>query len=355
MISAARASNLAGTYQLALSEYLRTPSEESLTLAYDLGRLALDQGLGVVDWATVHDEALVGLAETSFDAADLARAGAFFRESLSPFEMTQRGYAESHRWLERLNASLREQVAEKERLAGQLRDSNAELEAFSYSVAHDLRAPLRHIDGFSQALVASRGPSRDAEAQHALTRIRSAVRRMGDLIDGLLRLSQMMRTEPDMELLDLASSARAIVDRLRQADPERSLEVRIAEYLPAEGDRKLLDAVLENLLANAWKFTGRTVDAVIEVGAAVDQSPTVYFVRDNGAGFDMAHAAKLFGVFERLHSAKEFPGTGIGLATVQRIVRRHGGRIWADGIPGGGATFYFTLERDPAPPRGGQR
>ncbi len=354
MISTAPAIDLAASYRFALSEYLRLPSEESLTLAYDLGRLALAHGLGVVDWATVHDEALVGLAEASFGAEELARAGAFFRESLSPFEMTQRGYAESHRWLERLNASLQEQVTEKERLAGQLRDSNAELEAFSYSVAHDLRAPLRHIDGFSQVLLGARGPSLDGEAQRALTRIRSAVRRMGDLIDGLLRLSQMMRTELEQEALDLASSARAVVDRLRQVEPDRSVEVRIADRLPGEGDRRLLDAVLENLLANAWKFTSKTVNALIEVGGDLHRSPAVFFVRDNGAGFDMAHAAKLFGVFERLHSAKEFPGTGIGLATVQRIVRRHGGRIWADGIPDGGATFYFTLAPDPGPRRAGE-
>jgi light-regulated signal transduction histidine kinase (bacteriophytochrome) len=349
VISTARASSLAASYHFALSEYLRAPSEESLTLAYDLGRLALEQGLGVVDWATVHGDALADLGQAGLDAEALRRSGAFFRESLSPFEMTQRGYAESHRWLERLNADLRQQVAERERLAAELRDSNAELEAFSYSVAHDLRAPLRHIDGFSQVLLGRHGPALETEAQHALKRIQNAVRRMGDLIDSLLRLSQMMRAQPDRQPLDLAPSARAIIERLRQTEPERSVEVRIADQILAEGDRKLLDAVLENLLGNAWKFTSKTSRALIEVGVSVDRSPSVYFIRDNGAGFDMAHAAKLFGVFERLHSAKEFPGTGIGLATVQRVVRRHGGQIWAEGTPNAGATFYFTLASTPAP------
>jgi signal transduction histidine kinase len=220
----------------------------------------------------------------------------------------------------------------------QLEATNRELEAFSYAVSHDLRAPLRAITGFSQILAedhaAALGPGRQY-----LDRIRAATRRMAGLIDDLLRLSQMATSELDRRRFDLAHQARDIVDELRAAEPDRRVDVAIPAALPAHGDPRLVRVVLENLLRNAWKFTSRRDAARIELGTAGN----AFFVRDNGAGFDPARADQLFTPFHRLHSAADFEGTGVGLATAQRIVHRHGGRIWAESAPERGATFYFTL------------
>jgi light-regulated signal transduction histidine kinase (bacteriophytochrome) len=346
LIATSRTAPLGAAYQLAMRDFLSAPSEAALSLAYDLGRRALEQGLGVVDWATVHGDALMGVDRSVLEGEGLARANAFFLESLSPFEMTQRGYAENNRWLERLNHELRAEISEKERLAGQLRESNAELEAFSYSVAHDLRAPLRHIAAFSQILVETHGPAVGDAGKSTIERIQRGVQRMSELIDGLLVLSRVVRAPAASQALDLAPGARAIVERLRELEPGRVVDVQIADEIPAEGDHKLLAVVLENLLGNAWKFTSKKSQARIEVGLDLGQKPPVYFVRDNGAGFDMTRAETLFGVFQRFHTMDAFPGTGIGLATVQRVVRRHGGKIWAEAQPDVGATFYFTLAPD---------
>jgi PAS domain S-box-containing protein len=221
--------------------------------------------------------------------------------------------------------------------------ANRELESFSYSVAHDLRAPLRAIEGFSQALLEDHGPALDPTGQDYLARIRAAARRMSGLIDDLLALSRVSRAELRREHVDLSALARAAVTTLETADPARRVDVTIAPGLAAVGDPKLLAIVLDNLIGNAWKFTQRTDPARIEVAARDQDGRRVYFVRDNGAGFDQAYADKLFGVFQRLHSAADFPGTGIGLATVKRIIERHGGRVWAEGVAGQGATFSFTL------------
>jgi len=342
VIAASRTEDLGSAYRDALAAYLHEASETALSLAYELGRRALEHGLGVVDWATIHGDAMVALDGSSWDGERLDRANAFFRESLSPFEMTQRGYAENNRWLERLNRELISEIAAKERLAAQLREANEELEAFSYSVAHDLRAPLRHISAFGKILGESSG-GLDESGRHALERVQRAVQRMGDLIDGLLVLSRVVRAQPSPEPIDLTTIAAPIVERLRELEPGRTVDVAIAPRIPAAGDRRLLSVVLENLLGNAWKFTSKTKDARIEVGVDSTKTPPVYYVRDNGAGFDMAQAAKLFGVFQRLHTEQAFPGTGIGLATVQRVVRRHGGKIWAEAAPGAGAAFFFTL------------
>ena len=346
MIAASRIEDLGAAYRGALADFLREANETALAVAYELGRKALEQGLGVVDWATIHGDALVALDRPSWDAERLDRANAFFRESLSPFEMTQRGYAENNRWLERLNQELISEIAKKERLAAQLREANGELEAFSYSVAHDLRAPLRHISAFGKILGES-SAGLDEAGRHALDRVQRAVQRMNELIDGLLVLSRVTTSQPSLEPIDLATIARPIVERLRELEPDRTVDVSIADRIPAAGDRRLLSVVLENLLGNAWKFTGKTKDARIEVGVDSTRTPPVYYVRDNGAGFDMAQAARLFGVFQRLHTEQAFPGTGIGLATVQRVVRRHGGKIWAQAAPGAGAAFFFTLAADP--------
>ncbi len=221
--------------------------------------------------------------------------------------------------------------------------ANRDLEAFSYSVAHDLRAPLRSIDGFSQAILDDNADQLDAQGISYLTRVRAAAQRMAQLIDALLSLASVSRAELRKERVDITHLARGIMDRLRETDPARGATVIVADGLTAEGDPKLLAAIMENLLGNAWKFTGQTPEAHIEVGATTKDGQAGFFVRDNGAGFDMAYADKLFGAFQRLHTNTEFPGTGIGLATVQRIVSRHGGRIWAQSELARGATFFFTL------------
>lgn len=227
----------------------------------------------------------------------------------------------------------------RERTA-QLESANRELEAFSYSVSHDLRAPLRAIDGFSQVLEESSAPALDHSGRDALGRIRRATKRMGDLIEDLLSLSRISRSRLDTEPVNLTTLAELVVAELRAATPDRSVAVDIAPGLSALGDPRLLRIALENLLGNAWKYSARTAGACIEFGSTSDGE---FFIRDNGCGFDMAQADRLFTPFQRLHREGEFEGSGIGLATVQRIVHRHGGQIRAQGAPGQGATFYFTL------------
>ncbi len=222
--------------------------------------------------------------------------------------------------------------------------ANRELESFSYSVAHDLRAPLRSIDGFSQATLEDNADQLDAQGKANLARVRKAAQTMARLIDDLLSLSRVSRLELHRENVDLTRLARGIGARLHETDKDRDVEIVVQDGLVAEGDVTLLGAVMENLLGNAWKFTSQTTKGRIEVGLASKDGREAFLVRDNGAGFDPAHAeGKLFGAFQRLHAATDFPGTGIGLATVQRIVRRHGGQVWAEGEVGRGATFYFAL------------
>ncbi len=221
--------------------------------------------------------------------------------------------------------------------------ANRELESFSYSVAHDLRAPLRSIDGFSQALLEECGDRLDVAEQGYLGNVRASARHMAQLIDDLLGLSQLSRATLRREPVDLGALARTVVARLRGGHRDRQVDVSIQDDLRDEGDPGLLTLVLENLLGNAWKFTARRAEPRIEFGAQIEAGQQIYFVRDNGAGFDMAHASKLFGVFQRLHAASEFDGTGIGLATVRRAIDRHGGRVWAESAPDRGATFFFTL------------
>ena len=227
--------------------------------------------------------------------------------------------------------------------------ANRELEAFNYSVAHDLRAPLRAIDGFSHALLEDYGKTLDAEGQHLLQRVRNAAQHMGRLIDGLLGLSRLTRMSIRSQRVDLSELGRAAAERLKESQPDRVVEFVIGDGFVENGDSALLGAVIENLLSNSWKFTRNQPNARIEFGCAQENGQTAYFVRDNGAGFDMAFATKLFGVFQRLHTPSEFEGTGVGLATVRRIVHRHGGRVWAEGKVGEGASFHFTLGDRVAP------
>jgi two-component system, NtrC family, sensor kinase len=228
-------------------------------------------------------------------------------------------------------------------LVDELERKNKELEAFSYSVSHDLRAPLRSIDGFSAALLEGHAGQLDAKGREYLVRVRSAARRMGQLIDDLLQLSKVGRAELHRQRVDLSALAGAVAAELRQANPERRVRTLIPEGVFADGDHRLLQIVLENLLGNAWKFSAGAAEAVIEFGVARTDDVPAYFVRDNGAGFDMAYAERLFRPFQRLHTQSRFPGTGIGLATVHRIVDRHGGRVWAESAVDRGATFLWTL------------
>ena len=237
----------------------------------------------------------------------------------------------------------RELVEAKSSLVEELKYKNRELEAFSYSVSHDLRAPLRGIDGFSQALIEDYGERLDETAHNYLRRIRTAAQRMAALIDDMLLLSRISRAEVNRERVDLSRLALTVVDELRHQDPERAVTVEIEAGLAVHADPGLMRVLLDNLLGNAWKFTARTADARIELRVQMEGADSVFLVKDNGAGFDMSHASALFQPFQRLHDTTEFPGTGIGLATVQRVVDHHGGRIWARGAVGSGATVFFTI------------
>ncbi len=223
---------------------------------------------------------------------------------------------------------------------------NRELETFSYSVSHDLRAPLRHLIGFSTALMTDYRDRLDGTAQDYLERIARASRKMEALIDALLQLSRVSRHELNLVTVNLSNLAREVAGSLQQSAPDRHVRFSIAEQLTAQADEVLLRVMVNNLLGNAWKYTSKKAEATIEFGATEQDGQAVYFVRDNGAGFDMAYADKLFSAFQRLHRESEFEGTGIGLATVQRIINRHGGAIWTESTVGGGATFYFTLPHD---------
>jgi PAS domain S-box-containing protein len=247
-----------------------------------------------------------------------------------------------------LDATVRDlttEIGERTQAEHALREAIHELEAFSYSVAHDLRTPLRGISSFARLIEMHHAGGFDADGRQALQRVMSAAQKMGDLIDGLLKLAHLTRSEIAIEAVDLGALARATLEEFRTAEPGRSVRCEIPGQLVVLGDRRLLAVLLANLLGNAWKFTSQRPDACIELGVTQHEGLPAYYVRDNGAGFDIAHAADLFRPFHRMHGAGEFPGTGIGLAIVQRIVLRHGGRIWAEAAPGRGATLHFTLQR----------
>jgi PAS domain S-box-containing protein len=242
--------------------------------------------------------------------------------------------------IRRLNSELESRVVER---TAQLESANKELDAFSYSVSHDLRAPLRHIDGFSRAVLDDQGDRLDANGRDNLRRVRAAAQRMAELIDDLLGLARVGRSELRRRNVDLSRIATEVGAGLAELHDERGVELVVMDGAMASCDPGLLEIVIENLIGNAWKFTSKQKLGRVEFGFRDEGSARTFFVRDNGAGFDTAYAAKLFGAFQRLHSANEFEGTGIGLATVQRIVHRHGGRVWAESEPGLGATFYFTV------------
>jgi len=239
-----------------------------------------------------------------------------------------------------LNAELEKRVAER---TAELEVVNSELEAFNYSVSHDLHTPLMIMEGFSRELISRYADRLDENGRYYLERIQSAGRRMEGLIDAILRLSTLSRSTIQREMIDFSSMGLLLATDLRQRDTHRSVEIIIQPDLFAVGDKRLLKIALENLFSNAWKYTSKTEKAVIEFGCQEQNGEKVFFVRDNGVGFPMHHAESLFIPFKRLHSGEEFPGHGIGLATVKRIVHGHGGRLWGEGEVGKGATFYFTL------------
>ncbi len=244
-----------------------------------------------------------------------------------------------------LNRELEQRVRTR---TAQLQASNRELEAFSYSVSHDLRGPLRGIDGFSEILIEEYGPKLDRQAQELLQRTREASQRMTELVDSMLELSRISRTDMSWEPLDLGAIAKEVLDNLRESDPGRAVSLRLASNLAARGEPRLLRVLMENLLGNAWKFTSKREVAEIRVGVDRIDKEAAFYVADNGAGFNPEQSDKLFTPFQRLHAESDFSGTGVGLATAERIVHRHGGRIWAVGKPGHGASFFFTLPEHPA-------
>jgi signal transduction histidine kinase len=256
---------------------------------------------------------------------------------------TPQQLARAHADLQRAHEALERRVQERTAELVRAEAACSELEAFSYSVAHDLRSPLRAMSGYSSTLVEDYGEQLDPDARERLDKIVAGALRMGEIIDALLALSRLSRTVLRREPVDLTGLAHKVVEQLRAGDPGRAVDFVVADGLVVDGDPRLVRLLLDNLLGNAWKFTARQPAARIELGRDSADGAPAYFVRDNGAGFDMALADKLFAPFKRLHTPAEFAGTGIGLATVQRIVRRHGGRVWAESVESRGATFRFTL------------
>jgi two-component system sensor histidine kinase/response regulator len=239
----------------------------------------------------------------------------------------------------------RELAETRAELVRDLEHKNRELESFSYAVSHDLRAPLRRIDSFSRAVLESQGDRLDDTGQRFLSRVREASQHMSQLIDDVLHLARVTRADLRDQEVDLSSIVSLILTRLQESEPERKVEGKIRPGVVVTGDGQLLRIAMENLIENAWKFTSKEPESRIEFGMTQAGGEATYFVRDNGAGFDMTYTDRLFGPFQRLHPQGEFPGNGIGLATVQRIIHRHGGRVWAEGLVGQGATFYFTMGR----------
>jgi two-component system sensor histidine kinase/response regulator len=295
-----------------------------------------------------HTEAVRGYAVGAVDYLVKPVVPEFVRSKVSVFVELAKKNEQLRRQAEQLRESeqaARELAETRAELVQDLEHKNRELESFSYAVSHDLRAPLRRIEAFGRAVQESQGDRLDENGHRFLDRIQEASRQMSQLIDDVLYLAKVSRAELRQHEVDLSALVESILERLREAEPGRSVETRVRPGVIVMGDGRLLRIALTNLLENAWKFTARQAAPRIEFGMTTAAGEPTYFVRDNGAGFDMAYVDRLFGPFQRLHLASEFPGSGIGLATVQRIIHRMGGRVWAEGLVGQGATFSFTLGR----------
>jgi signal transduction histidine kinase len=295
-----------------------------------------------------HTEAVRGYAVGAVDYLVKPVVPEFVRSKVSVFVELAKKNEQLRRQAELLREgeqAARELAEARAELVDDLEHKNRELESFSYAVSHDLRAPLRRIEAFGRAVLESQGERLDEHGRRFMERIQEASRQMSQLIDDVLYLSKVSRAEVRQHEIDLSGLVESILERLREADPGRNVETRVRPGLIVAGDGRLLRIALTNLLENAWKFTARQPAARIEFGMMTATGEPTYFVRDNGAGFDMTYVDRLFGPFQRLHLASEFPGSGIGLATVQRIIHRLGGRVWAEGVVGQGATFSFTLGR----------
>jgi light-regulated signal transduction histidine kinase (bacteriophytochrome) len=361
MISSLR--EILDRYSNALKDHIDITNESTLQAAYTIGRDAIAAGIGVLEIAEIHKEVIVALLSLEQSGSEykvtqiMDDASDFFVECLGPFEMVQQGYKESYEaarnYNEKLvliNKKLKESIIKQKASDKALLEKNKELkqayeemESFSYSVSHDLRAPLRSIDGFSKALLEDCMDKLDSKSKHYLKRVCASCQLMENLIDDILKLSRISRSKLQYEEVDLSSMAREIAAKLQSSEPKRCAKFIITDKIMVTGDERLLRVAMNNLLGNAWKYTKTHTRARIEVGMTELDGSLVYFVRDDGVGFDMAYINKLFNPFQRLHSTTEFSGTGIGLATVRRIIHRHGGIIWAEGNVEKGATFYFTL------------
>ena len=326
-------------YLEALGRYLAGPSELGLSHAYDIGRNAIADGLSVIDMISLYDQAFQQIT-ASKDGRNLhtvqTSSTNFLAECISPFEILLRGYREK-------NQQLQQRTSELEAANQALKLVNDELDSFSYSVSHDLRAPLRAINGFSHALQEDYAEKLDAEGRRLIQIVIDGAQRMSQLIDNVLAYARTSRREMAVSVIDMVDLVNNSLNELAQAMIGRSVEIRVAPLPPVRGDREMMRRVWMNLLDNAIKYTARKQSALIEVGAYSEGITNVYFVKDNGAGFDMKFSGKLFGVFQRLHRPEDFPGTGAGLAIVKRIITRHGGRVWAEGVISEGAKVSFAL------------
>jgi light-regulated signal transduction histidine kinase (bacteriophytochrome) len=319
-------------YTATLRAYLKNPDESTLTSAYELGRTAIGNGTGVVDIVGSHAEALGSILDTGEAAAIFVRSISFLMECLAPLDMALRGFIEANRNLRALNADLER--------------ANRDLTSFAYTLAHDLRTPLRALAGYSAALTEDCADNLGAAGRDHAERIQVASEHMAEILDDMLQLAGISRTKIELQPVDLGALAASIAKQLQRQDPDRHVRFNIQQPVWALADRTLIRMVVQNLLDNAWKFTSGRDDASIDFGATgvKDDARICCYVRDNGAGFDPAYANKLFRPFQRLHSTREFSGTGIGLASARQIVERHGGRTSAQGAVGDGATFTFTLQ-----------
>lgn len=306
-------------------------------------------------WAGRTNDLREAIRQMEWERANRQQVEERLRQAHTAFEQR---VSERTSQLQQVNAALSQEIAERRRAEAGVRElnadmldridrletSNKELEAFSYSVSHDLLAPLRSIDGFSQALLDDCGPQLDATAHKYVLRVKEASQRMNTFINAMLNLAKLNSVDLNLRTVALTTLGQSVIEDCQRADPARRLDWIVMENLTTTADGALLRVVLENLIGNAWKFSGHVQHPRIEFGVTFHYAQPVFYVRDNGVGFDMTYAKNLFGIFQRLHGEKEFPGMGIGLATVQRIIQRHGGRVWAEAAVGAGATFFFTLE-----------